>query len=123
MRKQLAILAVTALLVTPFAAIAEPETMMPSDDQVQTGITQDSDTATEESATEEIGSSETIKAEIVEIEGDRLITETDNGEQVVFFVEGSMPNLTVGDELELRLDDQANTAVILNILPQNGEHS
>jgi hypothetical protein len=116
MRKQLAIWAVTALWVAPFAALAESETMMPSDDHVQPGIMNDS-----EAATEEVAGSETIKALIVEIEGDRLIAETDNGERVVFLAEGAVPDLTVGDELELRLDDQANTAVILNVLPQNEE--
>ena len=65
---------------------------------------------------------ETIRAEIVEIDGDRLIAETQNGQQLVFLVEGSADNLNVGDELEWKLDDQANSAVILNVVPQ-GEKS
>jgi sRNA-binding protein len=69
--------------------------------------------------TTERDTSETIKAEIMEIDGDRLIAETENGEQLVFFVEGSADNLNVGDELELKLDDQANSAVILNVVPQD----
>jgi hypothetical protein len=36
----------------------------------------------------------------------------------VFLVEGSAESLNVGDELELKVDDQAKTAVILNVLPQ-----
>lgn len=37
----------------------------------------------------------------------------------MFLVEGSADNLNVGDELELKLDDQANSAVILNVVPQD----
>jgi hypothetical protein len=39
--------------------------------------------------TEVLDSSETIKVEIVEIDGNRLITERENGDQLVFLVEGS----------------------------------
>jgi hypothetical protein len=37
----------------------------------------------------------------------------------VFLIEGSADDLNVGDELELKVDDQAKTAVILNVLPQD----
>jgi hypothetical protein len=70
-------------------------------------------------AAEEAASSETIKAEVVEINGDHLIAKADDGKELVFLVEGSMDDLNVGDELELRLDEQAKTAVILNVLPQD----
>ena len=37
----------------------------------------------------------------------------------MFLVEESVDNFNVGDELELKLDDQAKKAVILNVLPQD----
>ena len=37
----------------------------------------------------------------------------------VLIVEGSADTLDVGDELELKVDDQAKSAVILNVLPQD----
>ena len=112
MRKQLETLAAAALLGVPLMANAE--IVMPSDNDIQPDMTPgDRQDATEQD------NSETIKAEIVEINGDRLITETENGEQLVFLVEGSADNLNVGDELELKLDDQANSAVILNVVPQD----
>lgn len=114
MRKQLATLAAAALLGIPLMANAEK--VMPSDNDIQLGMT----TGDRQDATER-DNSETIKAEIVEIDGDRLITEMENGEQLVFLVEGSADNLNVGDELELKLDDQANRAVILNVVPQDEE--
>ena len=115
MRKQLATLAIAALLGIPLAANAE--TNMPSDDQIQPGMIE----GDRLDATEELDNSETIKAEVVQIDGNRLITETENGDQLVFLVEGSAESLNVGDELELMVDDQAKTAVILNVLPKNKE--
>jgi hypothetical protein len=113
MRKQLATWAIVALLGVPFAASAE--TNMPSDDQLQPGMIQGDRVDT----TEILESSETIKAQIVQIDGNHLITESENGDQLVFLVEGSADTLNVGDELELRVDDQANSAVILNVTPQD----
>jgi hypothetical protein len=113
MRKQLAILAIAALLGVPFAVNAE--TYMPSDDQIQPGMSEGDRVDT----TEERDNSEIIKAEIVEIDGNRLITEMESGDQLVFLVEGSADTLNVGDELELKVDDQAKSAVILNVLPQD----
>ena len=37
----------------------------------------------------------------------------------MFLVEGSFESLNVGDELELKVDDEAKSAVILNVLPQD----
>jgi hypothetical protein len=113
MRKQLATLAIAALLGVPFAVNAE--TYMPSDDQLQPGMSEGDRVDT----TEVLDSSETIKAEIVEIDGNRLITERENGDQLVFLVEGSPDNLNVGDELELKVDDQAKSAVILNVFSKD----
>jgi hypothetical protein len=113
MRKQLATLAIAALLGVPFAANAE--TSMPSDDQIQLGMIEGDGM----DSTEDFDNSETIKAEIVEIDGNQLITEIKNGDELVFLIEGSADNLNVGDELELKVDDQAKTAVILNVLPQD----
>jgi hypothetical protein len=112
-RKQLATLAIAALLRVPFAVNAE--TYMPSDDQIQPGMIEGDRVDT----TEVLDSSETIKAEIVEIDGNRLITEMENGDQLVFLVDGSSDNLNVGDELELKVDNEAKSAVILNVLPQD----
>jgi hypothetical protein len=39
----------------------------------------------------------------------------------VFLVEDSADNLSVRDELELKVDNQVKTAVILNVLPQDEE--
>jgi sRNA-binding protein len=115
MRNQLVTLAIAALLGVPFAVNAE--TYMPSDDQIQPGMSEGDRVDT----TEVLDSSETMKAEIVEIEGNRLITELQNGDQLVFLLEGSPENLNVGDELELKVDDQAKSAVILNVLPKDKE--
>ena len=62
MRKKLATFAMTALLVTPSMAVAEP-IMMPSDEEIQPGIMQNG-----QSATEELAGSETIEAKIVEFD-------------------------------------------------------
>jgi hypothetical protein len=105
----------SALLGVPFAVNAD--TYMPSDDQLQPGMSEGDRVDT----TKVLDSSETIKAEIVEIDGKRLITEMENGDQLVFLVEGSPDTLNVGDELELKVDDQAKSAVILNVLPQDDE--
>jgi hypothetical protein len=113
MRKQLATLAIAALLGVPFAVNAEM--YMHSDEQIQPGMSEGDRVDT----TDILDSSETIKAEIVEINGNRLITQRENGDQLVFLVEGSPDNLNVGDELELKVDDQAKSAVILNVLPQD----
>jgi hypothetical protein len=113
MRKQLATLAIAALLGVPFAVNAE--TYMPSDDQIQPGMSESNRVDT----TEEQDNSETIKAEIVQIDGNRLITEMESGDQLVFLVEGSADTLNVGDELELKVDDQAKSAVILNVFPKD----
>jgi sRNA-binding protein len=115
MRNQLVTLAIAALFGVPFAVNAE--TYMPSDDQIQPGMSEGDRVDT----TEVLDSSETMKAEIVEIEGNRLITELQNGDQLVFLLEGSPENLNVGDELELKVDDQAKSAVILNVLPKDKE--
>jgi hypothetical protein len=113
MRKQLATLAIAALLGLQFTANAE--TSMPSDDQIQLGMIEGDGM----DSTEDFDNSETIKAEIVEIDGNQLITEIKNGDELVFLIEGSADNLNVGDELELKVDDQAKTAVVLNVLPQD----
>ena len=115
MRKQVATLAVAALLGA--ASMAGADSYMPSDNGLQPGMSM----ADRQDANEEAEKSETVTAEIVDIDGDRLIAETDNGEQLVFLVEGSADDFNVGDELELKLDDQANRAVILNIRPQQDE--
>jgi hypothetical protein len=65
MRKQLATLAIAALLGVPFAVSAE--TSMPSNDQLQPGMIASDRVDT----TEVLDSGETIKAEIVEIDGTR----------------------------------------------------
>jgi hypothetical protein len=70
-------------------------------------------------ATEDSNDSEIIKAEIVEIDRNQLITEIKNGDELVFLIESCADNLNVGDELESKVDDQAKTAVILNVLPQD----
>jgi hypothetical protein len=43
----------------------------------------------------------------------------ESGDQLVFLVEGSADTLNVGDELELKVDDQAKSAVILNVFPKD----
>ncbi len=62
-----------------------------------------------------------VTAEIVDIDQDRLIAETQDGDQLVFLVEGSADDFNVGDELELKLDDQTKRAVILNVIRQQDE--
>jgi hypothetical protein len=74
MRKQLATLAIAALLGIPFAVNAE--TNVPSGDQLQPGMIE----GDRLDSPEEQDKSETITPEIVEIDGNRLITEMENGE-------------------------------------------
>jgi hypothetical protein len=112
MRKQLTTLAIAALLGAP--CVAGAGTIMPSDDEVQAGMMKGNSQGT----TEKGDRGKTIKAEIVEINGERVITETEDGKQLVFHVEGSSVDLKVGDELELMVDDQAKTGRILNVFPQ-----
>jgi len=88
---------------------------MRSDDQIQPGMSEGDRVDT----TEERDNSETIKAEIVEIDVNRLITEMESGDQLAFLVEDSADTLNVGDELELKVDDQVKRAVILNVFPKN----
>ena len=116
MRKQLATFAMTALLVTPPTAGAE--SMMPSDDAIQSGIMPNG-----QSTTEEVASGDTIQAEIVDITEDRLVAQAENGQELVFLVDDPIDhdNLAVGDKLELRLDEQTHSAVILNVFPQRHE--
>jgi hypothetical protein len=111
MRKQLTTLAIAALLGVPCVAAA---TIMPSDDEVQAGMMKGNS-----QGTTEMRSGDTIKAEIVEINGERVITETEDGKQLVFLVEDSSVDLNVGDELELKVDDQAKTGTILNVYPRD----
>ncbi|WP_447976695.1 hypothetical protein [Candidatus Nitrospira bockiana] len=115
MRKQLAMLATATLLGA--GSVAGAESYRPSDESLQPGMSM----AERQDATQDAENSETVTAEIVDIDGDRLITETDEGEHLVFLVEGSADDFNVGDELELKLDDQAKRAVILNVRPQQDE--
>ena len=114
MRIQLATLAMTALVLAPFAAAAERETMLPLN-QVQGGM-KDSDS---QAATENASDRDIVNAEIVEINGDRLIAEADNGQEFVLLVGDLADDFNIGDELELRLDNQRKTVVILNVMPQD----
>jgi hypothetical protein len=111
MRKELWTLAIAALLGAPFAADAE--TSMPSG-KSQGGVTMGGSQAEVDN-----NKTETVKAEIVDIDGERVITETENGEELVFLVEGSAESLNVGDEVELKLDHQAQAGVILNVFPKD----
>jgi hypothetical protein len=106
-----ATLGLTTLLIVPSVGMAEME-MMPPDDQFRPGIENDQTTH------EEMENSETVQAEVVEINGNRLVAETEHGEQLVFLVEGQIDGLNVGDQLELRVDDQAKSAEILKVLPR-----
>lgn len=119
MRIQLATLAMAALVLAPFAAGAETDTM-PPDNQFQGGMMDSGNRAAsqEGAAAEDANDSDLVNVEIVEIDGNRLIAETDDGEQLVFLVDGSADNFDVGDELALKIDEQAKTAVILKIVPQ-----
>ena len=115
MKKQLTTLAVAALLGAP--GMAGAEINMPSGNEATAGkMAGDSPNTTAQT-----DRGDTIKAEIVEIDGQRVITKMENGEQLVFQVEGSAGQLKVGDELELKVDDQAKTGVILNVFPQDKE--
>jgi outer membrane protein assembly factor BamE (lipoprotein component of BamABCDE complex) len=111
MRKLLTMLAIAALLGAP--GLAAADTIMPSNDEVQAGMMKENSQGTAEEK-----NGDTIKAEIVEIIGERVITETENGDQLVFHVEDSSVDFNVGDELELMVDDQAKTGVILNVFPK-----
>ena len=62
-----------------------------------------------------------MTAEIVQIKGDRIIAETDNGRVLVFLIQDfNGRQFNVGDGLELKVDDQANTAEVVNVLPRRG---
>ena len=117
MRKQLGILAIAALLGAP--GVAGAEVTMPSDDELQPGMMN----GDSQNGTEQLKSADTIKAEIVEIDGERVITETEDGKQLVFHVEDSSVDFNVGDELELMIDHQANTGVILKVFPQDEQRA
>ena len=114
MRQQLATFAVMALLVAPLTAVAE--TMMNPGHESERDMTMQDNQATTQ---EELSGNKTMKAEIVQIKGDRVIAEADNGRVLVFLIQnfnGRQPN--VGDGLELKVDDQANTAEVLHVLPR-----
>jgi hypothetical protein len=113
MTKQLTTLAIAALLGAP--GLTRAEAVMPSD------IFQASTMNTDSQKAAELESKETIKAEVVDVNGERLITETENGEQLVFFIEGFSEAFNVGDELELMLDHQTQTGVIMNVIPRQQE--
>jgi hypothetical protein len=115
MRKQLGILAIAALLGTP--CVAGADMTMPS--EFQAGMTNDNS----QNGAEKLNAADTIKAEIVEIDGDRVVTETEDGKELVFHAEDSSVEFNVGDELELMIDRKANTGVILNVFPQDEERS
>jgi hypothetical protein len=114
MWKQLAALAVTTLLVAPFTVVAE--IVVSSGNEAERGMTiQDSQTTQKESSGNEI-----MKAEIVQIKGDRVIAEADNGRVLVLLIQAfNGQQFNVGDGLELKVDDQANTAEVLKVLPQH----
>jgi hypothetical protein len=116
MRTQLATLAVSALLVAPFTAVAE--TMMPGDAPASGMTMQDSQGTTLENQ-EKLGGIEKMTAEIVQIKGDRVIAEADNGRVLVFLIQDfNGQSFNVGDGLELKVDSQANTAEVLHVLPR-----
>jgi hypothetical protein len=88
MRKQLATLAIAALLGVPFAVNAEP--YMPSDDQIQPGMSE----GDRVDDTEVRDNSETIKAAIVEIDGNRLITEMESRDHLCFSLKALLTSST-----------------------------
>jgi hypothetical protein len=117
MRKRLATFAVTALLVAPFTAVAE--TMMPGDTAGSGMTTSDSQAPTQDTQ-QELRGIQKMTAEIVQIKGDRVIAEADNGRVLVFLIRdfNGQP-FNVGDGLELKVDDQTNTAEVLHVLPRH----
>lgn len=121
MRIQVATFAMAVLALAPFAAAAEREPMAPGN-QVQGGM-RDSESQAPASqgqtAAEDENSSDVVEVEIVAIEGDNLIAEADSGEEFVLLVGGSADDFNVGDELQLRVDDQEQSVVILNVIPQD----
>jgi hypothetical protein len=118
MRQQLAVFAVTALLVAPFTAGAE--TMMPGD-AAGSGMTMSNSQAPTQGTQQELSGVEKMTAEIVQIKGDRVIAEADNGRVLVFLIQDFKgQQFHVGDGLELKVDDQTHTAEVLNILPRHG---
>lgn len=117
MRKQLATFAVTALLVAPFTAVAE--TMMPGDSTTRSGMTMQDSQATAGDMQDQRGIENTT-AEIVQIKGDRVIAEADNGRVLVFLIQDfNGRQFNVGDALQLKIDDQANTAEVVKVLPRH----
>jgi len=117
MRTQLATFAVTALLAAPFPAVAE--TMMPGG-APDSGMTMQDSQATARDTQQDIAGTEKMTAEIVQIKGDRVIAEMDNGRVLVFFIQDfNGRQFNVGDALELKVDDQANTAEVINVLPRH----
>ena len=113
MTKQLTALAIAAVFSIP--CVASAEITMPSEELQRDTLMDDiQDTA-------EVESGETIKAEVVDVNSERVVTETDDGEQLVFFVEGFSEAFHVGDELELMLDHQTKTGIIVNVFPRNEE--
>jgi hypothetical protein len=112
MKTRLATLAMTTLLMAPLAALADMQ-VTPNEDRMPSGF----DAGDSRSAAPEENHQMTIKAHVVDIDGNRLVTETEKGEQMVFLVEGSLNGLNVGDELEMKLDDATQSAEILKVLP------
>jgi hypothetical protein len=112
MRKQLATLAVTTLLLGPFMAPAN--SMMPSDNDFEPGMMGNGQLGTDEGA-----GHDTIKAEIMKIDGNQLIAEAEDGHVLVFVADQSIGHLTVGDKLEARVDQQTKSAEILNVVPRH----
>jgi hypothetical protein len=113
MTKQVTALAIAALLSAPW--IASAETAMTSE------ALQGSTMMGDSQGTAEVENGETIKAEVVDVNGERVITESENGEQMVFFLEGLSGAFNVGDELEVALDHQSKTAMIVNVFPRKEE--
>ena len=117
MRRQLATFAVTALLVAPFTAVAE--TMMPGDTP-ESGVIMQDGQATAGDTQQDQGGTEKMTAEIVQIKGDHVIAEADNGRVLVFLIQDfNGRQFHVGDGLELKIDDQANTAEVVKVLPRH----
>jgi hypothetical protein len=90
--------------------------MMPSDEEIQPGITQNGQVATEE-----LAGSETIEAKIVEFDGDPRNRITARSWSFSSTTPSTMTISPSGDKLELRLDHQASRAVSLNAFPQKEE--
>ena len=118
MRIQLATFAVTALLVAPFTAVAE--TMMPGDSTPESSVIMQDGQATAGDTQQDQGGTEKMTAEIVQIKGDHVIAEADNGRVLVFLIQDfNGRQFHVGDGLELKIDDQANTAEVVKVLPRH----